>query len=88
MTGGAPRAVLFDFSGTLFRFEERDEWFADLRDDTGAEFDRDRQADIIRRMVAPVGLPDGVEHDERVRPDVGDSFLVAGEDLIAEPRLE
>nr|WP_064571981.1 HAD-IA family hydrolase [Gordonia sp. LAM0048] len=65
MTGPAPRAVLFDFSGTLFRFEARDEWFADLRDDTGAEFDRDRQADIIRRMVAPVGLPDGIVGDDR-----------------------
>ncbi|MFE0751912.1 HAD family hydrolase [Gordonia sp. NPDC058843] len=65
MTAPTPRAVLFDFSGTLFRFEARDEWFADLRDDTGAEFDRDRQADIIRRMVAPVGLPDGIAGDDR-----------------------
>ncbi|AFR48287.1 HAD family hydrolase [Gordonia sp. KTR9] len=65
MTGTTPRAVLFDFSGTLFRFEARGEWFADLRDDSGAEFDRDRQADIIRRMVAPVGLPDGIVGDDR-----------------------
>ncbi len=40
------------------------------------------------RIETGVRLPDGVEHDERVRPDVGDCFLVAGEDFIAEPRLE
>ncbi|WP_374610333.1 HAD family hydrolase [Gordonia sp. (in: high G+C Gram-positive bacteria)] len=81
MTGGAPRAVLFDFSGTLFRFEARDEWFADLRDDTGAEFDRDRQADIIRRMVAPVGLPDGVvgaDQDAWERRDLDPALHRAG----------
>lgn len=61
-----PRAVLFDFSGTLFRFEARPEWFADLRDDAGETFTPERQADIIRRMVAPVGLPEGVEGDDRI----------------------
>ncbi|MBD0862015.1 HAD family hydrolase [Gordonia sp. zg691] len=62
----APRAVLFDFSGTLFRFEARDDWFTDLRDDAGKPFDPDRQATIIRRMVQPVGLPDGVDGDDRI----------------------
>ncbi|MCZ0912331.1 HAD-IA family hydrolase [Gordonia amicalis] len=60
-----PRAVLFDFSGTLFRFEARDDWFVDLLDDTGEAFVPERQADIIRRMVAPVGLPEGIEGDDR-----------------------
>ncbi|MCR8897042.1 HAD family hydrolase [Gordonia sp. GONU] len=60
-----PRAVLFDFSGTLFRFEARDDWFVDLLDDSGEAFVPERQADIIRRMVAPVGLPEGIEGDDR-----------------------
>ncbi|GAC51416.1 MULTISPECIES: HAD family hydrolase [Gordonia] len=60
-----PRAVLFDFSGTLFRFEARDDWFVDLLDDAGEAFVPERQADIIRRMVAPVGLPEGIEGDDR-----------------------
>ncbi|MEO9328357.1 HAD family hydrolase [Gordonia aurantiaca] len=60
------RAVLFDFSGTLFRFEPRDEWFADLRDDAGEPIGPERQDDIIRRMVAPVGTPDGIEGDDRI----------------------
>lgn len=64
-TANAVRAVLFDFSGTLFRFEARDDWFVDLLDDAGESFTPARQADIIRRMVAPVGLPDGIEGDDR-----------------------
>ncbi|WP_238422077.1 HAD family hydrolase [Gordonia sp. 'Campus'] len=67
MTGPTPpRGVLFDFSGTLFRFEARDEWFAELRDDSGAPFDAARQSEIIRRMVAPVGIPDGIFGDDRI----------------------
>lgn len=50
-------AVLFDFSGTLFRFTERDEWFADLHDESGADIDFHLQAELIRRMTQPVGLP-------------------------------
>lgn len=50
-------AVLFDFSGTLFRFTERDEWFTDLHDEAGADIDLHTQAELIRRMTQPVGLP-------------------------------
>ncbi|GAC83845.1 putative hydrolase [Gordonia paraffinivorans NBRC 108238] len=68
--GGSVRettqAVLFDFSGTLFRFEPRDEWFAGLLDDAGQAFSPERQDEIIRRMVAPVGTPDGVVGEDRI----------------------
>ncbi|MER5392898.1 HAD-IA family hydrolase [Saccharopolyspora sp. NPDC002686] len=47
------RAVLFDFSGTLFRLEEDPSWYADLTDADGAPFDLAAQAEIMRRMTAP-----------------------------------
>ncbi|MGW1678400.1 HAD family hydrolase [Saccharopolyspora sp. NPDC002376] len=47
------RAVLFDFSGTLFRLEEDPSWYADLTDADGAPFDLATQAEIMRRMTAP-----------------------------------
>ncbi|MEV0082048.1 HAD-IA family hydrolase [Saccharopolyspora sp. NPDC050642] len=49
------RAVLFDFSGTLFRLEEDESWFSDLADADGAPFDLAAQAEVMRRMTAPVG---------------------------------
>ncbi|MEU6269835.1 HAD family hydrolase [Saccharopolyspora shandongensis] len=49
------RAVLFDFSGTLFRLEEDESWFTDLADADGAPFDLHAQAEVMRRMTAPVG---------------------------------
>ncbi|MEV0697382.1 HAD-IA family hydrolase [Saccharopolyspora sp. NPDC050389] len=49
------RAVLFDFSGTLFRLEEDESWFADLADADGARLDLEAQAEVMRRMTAPVG---------------------------------
>ncbi|MEV6233775.1 HAD-IA family hydrolase [Saccharopolyspora shandongensis] len=49
------RAVLFDFSGTLFRLEEDESWFTDLADGDGAPFDLEAQAEVMRRMTAPVG---------------------------------
>ncbi|MDR7301651.1 HAD family hydrolase [Haloactinomyces albus] len=56
------RAVLFDFSGTLFRLEQDDSWFNDLTDDFGYAWDPQEQAELMRRMTAPVGqiadLPD------------------------------
>ncbi|MGV9824390.1 MULTISPECIES: HAD family hydrolase [unclassified Gordonia (in: high G+C Gram-positive bacteria)] len=61
-----PRAVLFDFSGTLFRFEARDEWFADLHDESGAPLHVEHQAELIRRMTQPVGLPAAVTDDDRI----------------------
>ncbi|ALG05922.1 HAD family hydrolase [Kibdelosporangium phytohabitans] len=52
--------VLFDFSGTLFRLEP------DLTGLTGLDgrpLDGERQAEIMRRMTAPTGLPEGLpEH--------------------------
>ena len=50
-------AVLFDFSGTLFRLTERDDWFADLHDAAGAPIDGALQAEMMRRMTAPTGIP-------------------------------
>ncbi|SDY11424.1 haloacid dehalogenase superfamily, subfamily IA, variant 3 with third motif having DD or ED/haloacid dehalogenase superfamily, subfamily IA, variant 1 with third motif having Dx(3-4)D or Dx(3-4)E [Saccharopolyspora shandongensis] len=47
--------MLFDFSGTLFRLEEDESWFTDLADGDGAPFDLEAQAEVMRRMTAPVG---------------------------------
>ncbi|MGC5247648.1 HAD family hydrolase [Gordonia sp. DT219] len=63
--GRTPRAVLFDFSGTLFRFEARDEWFTDLHDAQGRPLDVDKQAELVRRMTQPVGLPADIGDDDR-----------------------
>ncbi|WP_439384101.1 HAD family hydrolase [Amycolatopsis lexingtonensis] len=49
------RAVLFDFSGTLFRLEQDETWLADLTDHTGSPLDIEAQAELMRRMTAPVG---------------------------------
>lgn len=48
-----PRAVLFDFSGTLFRLEEDDSWFVGMTDDEAT--DGHFQAELMRRMTAPTG---------------------------------
>jgi HAD superfamily hydrolase (TIGR01509 family) len=48
------RAVLFDFSGTLFRLEEDDSWFADITIDEKA-VDGHVQAELMRRLTAPTG---------------------------------
>ncbi|WAC54716.1 HAD family hydrolase [Gordonia sp. SL306] len=61
-----PKAVLFDFSGTLFRFEARDDWFDDLHDEDGNPLHLDAQAVLIRRMTQPVGLPTVIEDDDRI----------------------
>ncbi|MFW0796132.1 HAD-IA family hydrolase [Gordonia sp. CPCC 205515] len=61
----AVKAVLFDFSGTLFRFEARDDWFAGLHDDAGNALHLDHQAELIRRMTQPVGIPAQVEGYDR-----------------------
>lgn len=50
-------AVLFDFSGTLFRLEEDESWLADLTDERGEPFDVHRQAELMRRMTAPPVSP-------------------------------
>ncbi|MBA8826603.1 HAD superfamily hydrolase (TIGR01509 family) [Saccharopolyspora lacisalsi] len=49
------RAVLFDFSGTLFRLEQDESWFNDLTDDFGASWDPVAQTELMRRMTAPTG---------------------------------
>lgn len=48
------RAVLFDFSGTLFRLEEDDSWFAGIKVDEQA-VDGHVQAELMRRLTAPTG---------------------------------
>jgi HAD superfamily hydrolase (TIGR01509 family) len=48
------RAVLFDFSGTLFRLEEDDSWFAGMQVDERA-VDGHVQAELMRRLTAPTG---------------------------------
>jgi HAD superfamily hydrolase (TIGR01493 family) len=48
------RAVLFDYSGTLFRLEEDDSWFEGMRVDE-REVDVHVQAELMRRMTAPTG---------------------------------
>jgi HAD superfamily hydrolase (TIGR01509 family) len=49
-----PRAVLFDFSGTLFRLEEDDSWFEGMQVDE-REVDGHVQAELMRRLTAPTG---------------------------------
>lgn len=48
------RAVLFDFSGTLFRLEEDDSWFDGITVDERA-VDAHVQAELMRRVTAPTG---------------------------------
>lgn len=48
------RAVLFDFSGTLFRLEEDDSWFEGMTVDE-RQVDGHVQAELMRRMTAPTG---------------------------------
>lgn len=49
------RAVLFDFSGTLFRLEHDDSWFAGITHEDGRPFDAAEKEELLRRMTAPVG---------------------------------
>jgi HAD superfamily hydrolase (TIGR01509 family) len=48
------RAVLFDYSGTLFRLEEDDSWFAGMQVDE-RKVDGHVQAELMRRLTAPTG---------------------------------
>jgi HAD superfamily hydrolase (TIGR01549 family) len=50
------RAVLFDFSGTLFRLEEDDSWFEGLIVDDKL-VDGHVQVELMRRLTAPTGRP-------------------------------
>lgn len=47
-------AVLFDYSGTLFRLEEDESWFDGMEVDE-REVDGHVQAELMRRLTAPVG---------------------------------
>ncbi|WP_103343605.1 HAD family hydrolase [Amycolatopsis sp. CA-126428] len=49
------RAVLFDFSGTLFRLEQDETWLTELTNHDGEPLDIEAQAELMRRMTAPVG---------------------------------
>jgi HAD superfamily hydrolase (TIGR01509 family) len=51
----AVAAVLFDFSGTLFRLEEDQSWFAGMQLQHDAEIDGHVQAELMRRLTAPTG---------------------------------
>lgn len=55
------RAVLFDYSGTLFRLEEDDSWFQGIVVDE-RQVDGHVQAELMRRMTAPTGR--SVEMDD------------------------
>jgi HAD superfamily hydrolase (TIGR01509 family) len=48
------QAVLFDYSGTLFRLEEDASWFEGIKVDQ-REVDGHVQAELMRRLTAPVG---------------------------------
>lgn len=56
------RAVLFDFSGTLFRLEEDDSWFAGIQVDEKA-VDGHVQAELMRRLTAPTGASVDMDED-------------------------
>ncbi|WP_459958182.1 HAD family hydrolase [Nocardia sp. IFM 10818] len=58
----AIEAVLFDFSGTLFRLEEAQFREVELTDNDGRPLDTHEITEIMRRMTAPVGQL--VEFDE------------------------
>lgn len=46
---------MFDFSGTLFRLEQNENWLAKLTDTDGDPLDIEAQAEVMRRMTAPTG---------------------------------
>jgi HAD superfamily hydrolase (TIGR01509 family) len=48
------QAVLFDYSGTLFRLEEDDSWFHGIEVDE-RQIDGHVQTELMRRMTAPTG---------------------------------
>ncbi len=48
------RAVMFDYSGTLFRLEEDESWFEGMQVDE-RQVDGHVQAELMRRLTAPTG---------------------------------
>lgn len=61
----AIQAVMFDFSGTLFRLEHRQSWFTGLVDDDGRALEGAEQAELMRRMTAPVTLTVDLDDEHR-----------------------
>lgn len=58
----SPQAVIFDFSGTLFRLDEDESWFDGVTHADGTPVDGHRATELMRRMTAPVG--EVVEFDD------------------------
>lgn len=56
-------AVLFDYSGTLFRLEEDDSWFHGIEVDE-RQVDGHVQAELMRRLTAPTGRPVAMTEDQ------------------------
>ncbi len=54
-SSGIPQAVVFDFSGTLFRLDEDESWFHGITHADGTPVDGQRASELMRRMTAPVG---------------------------------
>lgn len=65
MTDMSFDAVIFDFSGTLFRLEEQESWFEGVTHADGTPVDGHHAAELMRRMTAPVG--EVVEFDDVTR---------------------
>ena len=59
------RAVLFDFSGTLFRLEQDETWLTDLTDHGGGRLDLEAQTELMRRMTAPIGQVVDLDDEHR-----------------------
>ncbi|MBF6330974.1 HAD-IA family hydrolase [Nocardia transvalensis] len=70
-------AVLFDFSGTLFRLEDHESWAADLITTDGRPLDAAESAEVLRRLTTPV--------EQVVRFDERDQFAWENRDL--DPKL-
>jgi HAD superfamily hydrolase (TIGR01509 family) len=49
------QAVLFDFSGTLFRLEEDSRWLDALTDSDGLPLDQETRTELMRSMTVPSG---------------------------------
>ena len=75
------RAVLFDYSGTLFRLEEDDSWFEGMQVDE-REVDGHVQAELMRRLTAPTGR--SVEMSVR-RPTAPGSTATSSRTCTARP---
>ncbi len=54
------------FLGHALPLRARDEWFADLHDQQGRPLHVDAQAELVRRMTQPVGLPADIIDDDRI----------------------